>query len=169
MYHPDGAGSPGNHMALEWAYSSENVDWEELHRLYMAVHMGQECAADLRAVFSKSMLSCFAFDSGRLIAAGRALQAREGGSYICGVAVEPDHQGLGIGRELVIRLVLRSRGQRRIYLHAAPGKESFYRRLGFKRTGTTMAMDQAQLHALVDGLRGDELGKIPNAVAPPLP
>ena len=156
-------------MALEWTYSSESIDWEELHSLYEATHMGQESAADLKAVFSKSLFGCFAYDSGRLIAAGRALQAREGGSYICGVAVQPDRQGLGIGRELVIRLVLLSRGRRSIYLHAAAGKESFYRRLGFKRTGTTMAIDQEQIQALEDGLHSAETPGMTNGITKPLP
>jgi ribosomal protein S18 acetylase RimI-like enzyme len=133
-------------MALEWRYSSENVDWEELHQLYAAVHMLQETAADLKAGFSKSIFRCFALESGRLIAAGRALADGQDGSYICGVAVHPDYQGLGIGREVVTRLVMLSRGHSRIYLHAARGNESFYRKLGFKRMGTTMAMpvDESQ-------------------------
>ncbi|MFN2118827.1 MAG: GNAT family N-acetyltransferase [Anaerolineales bacterium] len=129
-------------MAPEWTVSSENIDWEELYRLYQATHMGQESAADLKAVFSTSLCSCFAHEAGKLIAAGRALQDREGGSYICGVAVDPDHQGLGIGRELMTRLVMLSAGSKKIYLHAAPGKESFYEKLGFRRTGATMAIFQ---------------------------
>ena len=70
-------------MALEWSYSSENVDWEELHQLYLAAHMVQETAAELRAGFSKSPLKCFAYDRGRLIAVGRALAGRGDSSYIC--------------------------------------------------------------------------------------
>jgi ribosomal protein S18 acetylase RimI-like enzyme len=138
-------------MALEWTYSSENIEWEDLHGLYLAAHMDQESASDLKAGFSKSTFMCFAYDAGRLIAAGRALADGEDSSYICGVAVHPDYQGLGIGRDVVNRLIAFSRGRRRIYLHAAPGKEAFYRKLGFKRTGTTMAIFQDQVQSLENG------------------
>jgi GNAT superfamily N-acetyltransferase len=131
-------------MALEWRYSSENVDWEELHQLYVADHMVQETASDLKAGFSKSRFKCFAYHRGRLIAVGRALAGWQDCSYICGVAVHPDYQGRGIGREVVTRLIDLSRGRRRIYLHAARGKEPFYRKLGFKRKGATMAMFRDQ-------------------------
>ena len=29
-------------MALEWIYSLENVDWEELSRLYLVAPLGQK-------------------------------------------------------------------------------------------------------------------------------
>ena len=119
-------------MALEWTCSSQNIDWDELNRLYLAAHMGQETASDLKAGFSKSTFMCFGYDSGRLIAAGRALADGKDSSYICGVAVHPDHQGLGLGRELVTRLITLSKGRSKIYLHASPGKEPFYRKLGFR-------------------------------------
>ena len=131
-------------MALAWTYSSENVDWEELHRLYLAANMVQETAADLKAGFSRSRFKCFAYDGGRLIGVGRALAGWKDCSYICGVAVHPDYQGRGIGREVITRLIHLSRGRRRIYLHAARGKEPFYRKLGFRPTGTTMAMFRDQ-------------------------
>jgi ribosomal protein S18 acetylase RimI-like enzyme len=142
----------GNCMALEWEYSSENVDWEELYRLYRSARLGDESASNLRAGFSKSTFKCFAYDSGTLIAAGRALVDREDGSYLCGIAVHPDYQGLGIGRELVTRLITLSKGRSKIYLHASPGKEPFYRKLGFKRTGATMAIFQRQVRSIENGL-----------------
>lgn len=139
-------------MMLEWTYSSEDMDWEELHQLYLAADMVQETAADLQAGFSKSTFMCFAYDSGSLIAAGRALAEGKDSSYICGVAVHPDYRGNGIGKEVMTRLITLSRGRRKIYLHAAPGKESFYRKLGFQRTGTTMTMFQDQVQSLENGL-----------------
>jgi ribosomal protein S18 acetylase RimI-like enzyme len=143
-------------VALEWTYSSEDVDWEELYRLYLVAPLGNESASDLKLGFAKSMFKCFAYDSGRLIAVGRALEIGRDTSYICGVAVHPDHQGLGVGREVMTRLITLSRGYKKITLHAASGREPFYRKLGFKRTGTTMTIFQDQLQALEDGLLVDE-------------
>ena len=76
-------------MALEWIYSSEGVDWEELSALYLIAPLGQKDPADLRVSFGNSMFKCFVYDAGKLIAAGRALADGRDCSYICDVAVHP--------------------------------------------------------------------------------
>lgn len=144
-------------MALEWKYSSENVDWEELARLYLAAPLGHESPSDLKVAFSNSMFMCFVYDSGRLIAVGRALADGRDSSYISGVAVHPDYQGIGIGKQVVTKLVNLSKGHKKIILYAAPGKELFYRKIGFKRMATAMAIFKNQDQALEDGLVIDDL------------
>ena len=144
-------------MALEWIYSIENLDWEELSRLYLIAPLGQKDPSDLKVAFSNSMFKCFVYDSGRLIAVGRALADGRDCSYICGVAVHPDHQGMGIGKEVVHKLVTLSKEHKKIILYAAAGKEPFYRKIGFKRMATAMAIFKNQLQALEDGLLIDEL------------
>ena len=143
-------------MALEWTYSSEHVDWEELYRLYLAALLGHETPTDLKVAFSNSMFKCFVYDSGRLIAVGRAVADGRDCSYISGVAVHPAHQGKGIGREVVTRLITLSKGHKKIILYSAPGKEPFYRKLGFKRMATAMAIFKNQVQALENGLLIDE-------------
>lgn len=144
-------------MALEWIYSSENVDWEELSALYLAAPLGHKDPSDLKIAFANSMFKCFVYDSGRLIAAGRALADGRDCSYICDVAVHPSHQGLGIGRDVVSRLVDLSKDHKKIILYAAPGKEPFYRKLGFKRMTTAMAIFKNQAQAFENGVIVDEL------------
>jgi ribosomal protein S18 acetylase RimI-like enzyme len=143
-------------MALDWTYSSENVDWEELYQLYLAAPLGHESASDLKIAFSNSMFKCFGYDSGRLVAVGRALADGRDCSYISGVAVHPDYQGLGLGKEVVSKLVSLSKDHKKIILYAAPGKEPFYRKLGFKRMATAMAIFENQAQALENGLIVDE-------------
>src|SRR5512144_96574 len=108
-------------MTLEWKYSLENVDCEELYQLYLAAPLGHEEPSALKVAFSNSMYKCFVYDSGRLIAVGRALADGRDCSYICGVAVLPDHQGMGIGKEVVTKLVTLSKGHKKIILYAAVG------------------------------------------------
>lgn len=143
-------------MALEWKYSSETVDWEELSALYLAAPLGHKDPADLKIAFSNSMFMCFVYDSGQLIAAGRALADGKDCAYICDVAVHPSHQGRGLGKEVVSQLVDFSKDHRKIILYAAPGKEPFYKKLGFKRMVTAMAIFKNQAQALEDGLVVDE-------------
>ena len=143
-------------MVIEWMYSSDNVDWEELSRLYLAAPLGHKDPSDLKIAFSNSMFKCFGYDSGRLIAVGRALADGRDCSYICDVAVHPSHQGSGLGKEVVTKLVNLSKNHNKIILYAAPGKEPFYRKLGFKRMATAMAIFRNQIQALESGLLIDE-------------
>jgi len=143
-------------MELEWFYSLENVDWEELSRLYHAAPLGNKNPSDLQIAFSNSMFMCFVYDSGKLIVVGRALADGRDCSYICDVAVHPSYQGLGIGKQVVSKLVDLSKGHKKILLYAAPGKEPFYRKLEFKCMTTAMAIFQNQDQALENGLIIDE-------------
>lgn len=139
-------------MQLEWKETLCGVDWHELSALYRAAPLGEKNPADLERVFSNSMFRFFVYDSGRLVGVGRALADGADCSYICDVAVLPTHQGIGLGKEIVSKLVALSAGHKKILLYAVPGKEPFYRRLGFKRMTTAMAIFKHQSDALKRGL-----------------
>ena len=139
-------------MTFEWVYSLENVDWEELSNLYLVAPLAQKTPADLKVSFSNSMFKCFVYDSGKLVAAGRALADGRDCSYIGDVAVYPSYQGLGLGKQLVSKLVELSKDHKKIILYAAAGKEPFYQKLGFKRMKTAMAIFKNQAQALQKGL-----------------
>jgi ribosomal protein S18 acetylase RimI-like enzyme len=143
-------------MAYEWIYSIENMDWKELSQLYLIAPLGQKSPSDLQISFSNSMFKCFVYDAGKLIAAGRALADGVDCSYICDVAVHPDYQGKGLGKQIVTKLVEFSKNHRKIILYAALGKEPFYRKLGFKRMTTAMAIFKNQAQALENRLLIDE-------------
>ena len=143
-------------MEYEWLYSPEHVDWQELSNLYLVAPLGQKSPADLKVAFSNSMFKCFVYDSESLIAAGRALADGIDCSYICDVAVHPEYQGQGLGKQVVTKLVEFSKNHRKIILYAASGTEPFYLKLGFKRMTTAMAIFKNQAQALKDGLVMDE-------------
>ena len=143
-------------MNYDWVYSDENTDWDELSHLYLIAPLGQKSPADLKVSFSNSMFKCFVYAAGKLMAAGRALADGVDCSYICDVAVHPEYQGQGLGKQLVSKLVEFSKDHRKIILYAAVGKEPFYLKLGFKRMATAMAIFQNQAQALKDGLVLDE-------------
>lgn len=143
-------------MAPEWIYSLEHVDWEELSALYLAAPLGNKDPSDLQVSFTNSMFKCFVYDSGRLVAVGRALADGRDCSYICDVAVHHNYQGLGLGRQVVLKLVDLSKDHTKIILYAAAGKGPFYRKLGFKRMTTAMAIFKNQAQALENGIIVDE-------------
>jgi len=138
-------------MNIVWADSLIDVDWEELSALYRAAPLGDKRPDWLKTAFSNSMFRYFAYEDGRIVAAGRALADGVDCSYICDVAVLPSHQGKGLGREIVLKLVAQSKHHRKIILYSVPGKESFYKKLGFKRMSTAMAIFSDQDRALAQG------------------
>lgn len=126
-------------MALAWTQSRDAIDWEELSALYK-IALGDKPAAELAIVFGNSRYCCFVRDNGRLVGAGRALADGVDTSYLCDIAVLPDYQGTGLGKQIVARLVALSHGHKKILLYAVAGKEGFYRRFGFRRMATAMAL-----------------------------
>ena len=143
-------------MEYEWLYTDEALDWDELSHLYLIAPLGQKSPADLQKSFSNSMFKCFVYDAGKLVAAGRALADGVDCSYICDVAVHPEYQGQGLGKQVVSKLVGFSKNHRKIILYAAVGKEPFYLKLGFKRMATAMAIFKNQEQALQNGLLLEE-------------
>lgn len=142
-------------MPLVWSDSLALIDWNELSSLYL-LELGPKKPADLKVVFSNSRFRWFIYDAGRLIGAGRAVSDGVDISYIGDVAVHPEHQGQGIGTEIVSRLVAHSHGHKKIMLYAGPGKESFYRQFGFRRMATAMAIFDNQDDAFARGLLAED-------------
>ncbi|OYY38144.1 MAG: GNAT family N-acetyltransferase [Polaromonas sp. 39-63-25] len=138
-------------MPLVWTHLVDNIDWNELSALYLAAPLGNKKPADLKTVFTNSMFRCFVREDGKLVGVGRALADGVDCAYICDIAVLPSHQGTGLGKEIVGKLVDLSRGHRKIILYAVPGKEGFYRKLGFRRMRTAMAIFENQALATERG------------------
>lgn len=138
-------------MALEWKHSTDGVNWEDLSALYRTAPLGEKNAEHLETVFSNSMFKCFVYEKARLVAAGRALADGGDCSYICDVAVLPSHQGTGLGKQIVRHLLERSSSHKKIILYAVPGKEAFYKKFGFLRMRTAMAIFENQKQQLERG------------------
>lgn len=142
-------------MAVTWSDSLAGLDWDELEALYRAAPLGNKSAAGLQTVFTNSRYRAFALEDGRLVGAGRALADGADCSYICDIAVLPSHQGTGLGKEIVSRLVALSHGHKKIILYSVPGKEPFYRKFGFRRMLTAMAIFENQAQAAERGYVSD--------------
>jgi len=138
-------------MAFIWSDSLDDLDWEELAALYRAAPLGNKDPADLRLAFKNSRFRCLVRDGGRLVGAGRGLADGVDCAYLCDIAVLPSHQGTGLGKAIVDQLLELSRGHKKILLYAVPGKEPFYRKFGFMRMRTAMAIFQDQAAALARG------------------
>ncbi len=143
-------------MTLSWSHDIAGLDWHELQALYLAAPLGRKTADELEVVFTNSRFRCFVREQERLVAVGRALADGADCSYICDVAVLPSHQGTGLGKAVVQELVRLSQGHKKIILYAVPGKEGFYKKLGFLRMLTAMAIFEDRAAAIQRGHVGED-------------
>jgi|GEM_PF-223330 len=139
-------------MTYQWTETSDDVDWDELSELYQLAGMGTKPPDLLATVFGNSRYAFFVRLGKELIGVGRALTDELDCAYLCDVAVRPDHQGQGLGREIIDRLVQRSQDHKKIILFANPGTERFYHKAGFARMRTAMAIFRNQSAAVKAGL-----------------
>ena len=131
-------------MSQVWSDSTENLDWSELAALYQAAPLGNKNPSDLKVAFGNSKFKCLVREHGKLVGVGRALADGVDCSYICDVAVLPSQQGTGLGKEIVAKLLALSAGHKKVILYAVPGKEPFYKKFGFRRMRTAMAIFENQ-------------------------
>lgn len=139
-------------MQLTWKNDQEGINWEALSNLYRIAPLGDKDPKDLQKAFTNSMYKCFIFEGDEIVGVGRVLADGVDCAYICDVAVHPDYQSKGIGRKIMHHLMQVSDGHRKQILYANPGKEGFYKTLGFKRMSTAMAIFKDQKNALKVGL-----------------
>lgn len=139
-------------MNFKWSYSQSKINWNDLSNLYSIAPLGTKMATDLKVVFSNSKYKCFVFDGDKLIGSGRALADGLDCSYICDVAIHPDYQGKGLGKQLIQSLINQSEGHKKIILYANPGKEGFYTKLGFRQMNTAMAIFQNENAMMQNGI-----------------
>ena len=138
-------------MSFTWIYTIDALDWDELCALYHAAPLGNKNPADLKKAFGNSMFVCLVYQDSKLVGVGRALADGVDCAYLCDIALLPSHQGLSLGQQIVAKLLSMSAGHKKIILYAVPGKEPFYRKLGFKRMSTAMAIFENQSQALERG------------------
>jgi len=139
-------------LPFTWKHDLENINWDELSNLYKIAPLGDKNVADLQTAFGNSLYKCFVFKDSQLVGVGRALADGIDCSYLCDIAVHPECQGAGLGNSIVSKLINLSAGHKKIILYANPGAEGFYKKLGFKRMSTAMAIFQNQARALEVGL-----------------
>jgi len=125
-------------MQMTFSHQISGVDPDALLQLFTRNQMGGRSRDKLYRAFENSYLVCFAFDGDYLVGAGRAISDGEYHAGIYDVAVLPEYQGQGIGREIMSRL-LNGLKVWRIVLVADGDNQDFYRKLGFENFENVMA------------------------------
>ena len=124
-------------IALE--YSTDSVNWAELAEVYRLAPSGTYDPERLQCAYEKSQVCCFVYHGTRLIAAGRALSDGEYFAFICDIVVLPEFQRQGIGTRIMNAMSKRLAAEK-VLLACMIGQEDFYRKLGFLRHKSVMAL-----------------------------
>jgi ribosomal protein S18 acetylase RimI-like enzyme len=128
-------------MDLDISLHSDTVDWQVVYATLQRVGMAHYSPHIHRKAFEASHTTVFVRHGGQLIGFGRAISDGVYQAAIYDVAVVPEYQGRGIG-STIIQHILRNVPNCNVILYAAPGKEHFYRNLGFRTMKTGMALFQ---------------------------
>jgi len=135
-------------MNLTFKYELNGVNWSEVAELFRIAPLGVRDPDKLRRSCEKSFLVCFAYIEDKLVGMGRAISDGEYQAAVYDLVILPEYQSKGIGRQIMEAIHWRL-PVKTIILYAVPGKESFYRKLGYCKMLTAMARRNED----IDGFR----------------
>jgi ribosomal protein S18 acetylase RimI-like enzyme len=126
-------------MNIQIKYNCSDIDWNRVAEILQSVGMAHYSPETHKKAFEASYCTVFLFDDKTLIGFGRAISdgAYQAAVYDC--AVIDAFQGQGLGR-LMMQEILARLPECNVILYAAPGREGFYKKLGFRRMKTGMAV-----------------------------
>ena len=115
------------------------IDWQALADVIERAPLVRRDPGDLRRAFANSYAVCFAHIGDTLVGTARATSDGVFYATVLDVCVHPSYQGRGIGRLVVERLLARLPSHK-VFLTSVPGKEGFYKKLGFLRQTNAMGL-----------------------------
>lgn len=122
---------------------TDNVLEEEFAQIVEVYHEVGWTGHDLRnvpTIFKNSTHYIIARDNGKIIGFARALSDGIFNAAIYDVVVHPDYHRQGIASKLVQQLLNQFESLSCIHLISTTGHEAFYKKLGFKKLNTAMAV-----------------------------
>lgn len=126
-------------MKITYSRECTSIDWNEIPQILNAAGMSYSDPEVHKKAFNNSYITVFAFDNGKLIGFGRAISDGVYQAAIYDLAILPEYQGKGIGKEL-LKKITESIPNCNYILYAAPGKEGFYAKSNFRKMRTAMAL-----------------------------
>jgi len=128
-------------IEVELIFGTDHVDWEEAVTVVERAPLGKRSPEMFRKACENSCLLCTAYSEGQLVGLGRAISDTVWQSAIYDLVVLPEYQGQGIGARIMQSLLERLPSGP-VLMYVVPGKENFYRKLGFEPLRT--ALDASQ-------------------------
>jgi GNAT superfamily N-acetyltransferase len=115
------------------------IDWNLAAEVFRLAPLGMREPGKLERAFQNSYATVTAYDDQKLIGLARATCDGEYQAAIYDVVLLPEYQKKGIGKKMMETLCAQLPVQN-IILYAVPGREMFYKKCGFQKMLTAMAM-----------------------------
>lgn len=123
-------------MKTKISYTIEHpTDFNELLALYESLGWNslKLTVNELEQMCKQSWYATYAFNEQKLIGMGRVISDGVITSIICGVCVLPEYQSIGIGKEMVVRLIQHCEQNKVIpQLMCVKKLQSYYESIGFE-------------------------------------
>lgn len=119
-----------NHDTYRLSEDLSTIDWWRLANIMADANLFNRKPFDIARAFHGSYAAVFAFKDEMLVGAARATSDGVFYASVFDVVVAPDHQGNGVGRMIMERLLERLPFER-IFLTSVFGKEPFYEKFEF--------------------------------------
>ncbi len=126
-------------MSLKIYNDCLNRDWERVARIMSYFGLSDAPGTTHKQAFENSYAVTFVYDNESLIGFGRAISDGISQAAIYNIAVDSEYHRRGIGR-LIIEDLLKFIKHCNIVLYTHPDTINFYKRLGFRRMKTGMAL-----------------------------
>lgn len=117
----------------------QNINWNLIRDYLKIVGMGYHEPELHRKAFENSHTVMFVFHEEMLIGFGRAISDDAYQAAVYDIVVLPEYQKEGVGR-LIMSEIIKRVSHCNIILYANPGKEEFYKKLGFSMLKTGMGL-----------------------------
>ena len=109
------------------------INWQHVSNLFQLVNWGTRPPKDSESSFRQSSFVSIVRSENDIIGFGRTVDDGKYYALIVDVVIHPKFQGQGIGTKIVAELKDQLKGYEFVTLTAAPGKDGFYEKTGWKK------------------------------------
>ena len=120
-------------IAFELNPPLDSVNWKSVSEIFRLVNWEKRNPKEIEISFNTSSVTCFVKDNNEIIGFGRTVDDGKYYALLVDIVIHPNYQLKGIGKSIVDELKSKLIGYEFITLTAAPDKEGFYQRLGWKK------------------------------------
>lgn len=127
----------GRSMKITYKITKDDINWKEVAAVLDRSGLSHLPPEKQKAAFTNSYAVVFVYDGNKIVGVARALSDGVCQGAIYNVALDPDYQGYGIGKEMIRNLLRQLAGQN-VILYTHPKTISLYERMGFRRAKSAM-------------------------------
>ncbi|TIH13188.1 N-acetyltransferase [Marinifilum sp. JC120] len=124
-------------MNITLSFELENIDWQKIAEIFEKAPLGTRDPEKLARAAANSELVCFAKDGDEFIGFARAITDGEFQAALYDLCVLPEYQSKGVGKQIMTAMLEKLKPLN-VILYSVPGKEKFYKKLGFTHMLTAM-------------------------------